>query len=217
MLVTTGRGSAHAGCSPRNHLGSLAPRRRQLSRIHACQHYDHRGARSLAWNALETTSAVAMTPVLRHDRERRRCWLARGQPSDIEWITSGRRTTAAPRAAPGRSPDVVRRAHISLSPARMALGRVGLTSSARIPFVRRAHTRRPRHRRTTGAATRAQPPPAVSNPATPSVRTLVRSEGREPGRPWTSASARAGERRGQCLAMSPWNPLVSLAPRGCQR
>jgi hypothetical protein len=116
VLAATGRGSAHAGCSPWNHLGSLAARRWQLSRIHACQHYDHRRARCLAWIALETASAVAATPVLRHDREPGRCWLARGPSSDVEWSTSGRRTTTSPEPFQARPPDVLRQTHISPRP-----------------------------------------------------------------------------------------------------
>jgi hypothetical protein len=135
---------------------------------------------------------------------RRRCCAitasrgAVGSPEDRRPTSNGAPLAAARRPRPSRSrrarQTCSRKTHISLSPARMVLDRVGLTSSARIPFVRRAHTRRPRYFHTTGTATRARPPRAVSNPASPSVRTLVRSEGREPGRPWTSASARAGER-----------------------
>ena len=50
-----------------------------------------------------------------------------------------------------------------------------------------------------------------------SANTLVRSEGREPRRPWTSARAATGEPRRRCLATSPWNHFGSLAPRGYQR
>ena len=99
----------------------------------------------------------------------------------------------------------------------MELGRVGRTSSARVPFVPTAYPGRPRfkpHHRHGHSSTNSS---RCFNPDSPSVRTLVRSEGREPRRPWTSARARAGEPRRRCLATSPWNHFGSLAPRGYQR
>ena len=72
----------------------------------------------------------------RHDREPRRFWLARGPPSRFDGEHLGPPHDDLTPAAVALSPDIVRRPHLSLSPARIELVRVGPTSSARVPFVR---------------------------------------------------------------------------------
>jgi len=188
---------------PGTDLISLAARPGQLSREGSDQHQDHRGATLLARNVLETTGAIAVTLVQATTASDD----AVGSPLDrishrLPQAAAARPSRCArerqgDNSPPSRSPAPRPRPH---PPDRSRLG---------LDHARDLHSRR---RSSAAASTRAAPnampvsehqgtitfPPRLSF-----GHHLVAQPGREPRRPRTSTSTKAGEPRRSWLAKTP--------------